>query len=114
MTSPSPNPADRRQAGRITLACPALIEFPGLGRIQGRLVNLSTLGALVALPHELPLGSELTLTLALPDDPDPLVLRGMVVRHVRLDPAGNPAIGLSFLALTTLARRRIEGLVFAG
>ena len=81
---------------------------PGHAPERGRLINLSTDGALVLMSNLPPVGSVLRLTLQLADDAE---LIGTVRVRSRLPGRGN---GVAFLSLTPEHRKAVEALIQRG
>lgn len=53
-------------------------------------------------------GTMLFLSFALPGHKRPIRVTGEVVRHARGNPTGDPGVGVRFVGLSELARKRLE------
>ena len=76
-------------------------------------LNVSEGGLFVATHHARPVGSRLEIRLALPDEPEPLVIL-TEVRWVRVhndDSEASPGLGLRFVGLSAEAEARIQAFV---
>ena len=104
--------AERRSAERVAVRCPAVARVAGLPEMDGEVVNLSTLGLLIALPVELPLGVEIRVRIALPDGEAPAEVLGMVVRRSRRED-DVVETGLGLISPTASAARRLSAFAFA-
>jgi hypothetical protein len=103
--------AERRRHDRIPIRFPVAVRASGIA-CRGVTINLSASGVLLALPIRIPLGDELTLSLELPDEAPPLVLRAFPLR-IDSPAAGAPfRTALHFLLPGGTEMRRIRKLVY--
>ncbi len=102
---------DRRGAERAPIECPVNFvseeRLNDWSKIEGTLCDLSKTGCQIFSPRPPAQGTQITLTLLLPDGLPPLRLIGTTVRHVR-----GRVFGAEFLALTPEERRRLQALIF--
>ena len=85
---------NRRRGRRVTVSLPITLTTSE-GTHPGTTRNISLLGALVELDKELPLGTPVTSTVALPNG-IPVEVKGLVVRSEPLPPSGRFGIGVFF------------------
>lgn len=102
---------ERRREGRGEVRCPARLRIPAMGTIYATVLNVSTMGLLVASPVDVPLGIEIRITVELPDGEPPLDLVGMAVRK-NPDGTGCQA-GFCLMSPPESARRRLQAVVYA-
>ncbi len=115
MTRPSDVLINRRGAERIPLRCPVEVLNQRHGHVRGMLLNLSSGGAMLALPCELPLGVELQVVLHLTDGLPPLQLTALGLRAEK-GPMGAPPVkfGVNFILPPADAVQRIRALIYGG
>ncbi|HJT19512.1 MAG TPA: PilZ domain-containing protein [Nitrospira sp.] len=102
---------DRRGAERAPIECPVSFtseeRFDDWSKAEGTLCDLSKTGCQISTFRPPLQGSQITLTLLLPDGLPPMRLIGTTVRHVR-----GRVFGAEFLPLTPEERRRLQTLIF--
>ncbi|HEY6084524.1 MAG TPA: PilZ domain-containing protein [Nitrospira sp.] len=76
-------------------------------KTEGTLADLSKTGCHIQTPHPPPVGSKITLTLALDDDLPPLCLAGTTVCRIT-----DSGFGATFPALSLEERKRIQAVIF--
>jgi PilZ domain len=96
---------DRRGAPRANADWPVVLETFERGVIDGHVVDISTSGARVRAPADLPVGAAVTLRITLPRGAHRLEV---VARVARRDPEG---LALDFIGLPETEARRVEPLV---
>lgn len=104
---------ERRRAPRASIRGPVKVFGPRT--VSGSLKDISSGGLFVqTAPPLLPVGTEVTLRFALPDDPRELEASGEIRYHSHL-PAfdGGAGFGLRFIRLPYEARARIDAFVQA-
>lgn len=99
---------ERRAVERFTVRCPVDV-FVGEDSIRGQLLNLSATGALVALPCMVDLGTEIRLSVELPDEVHRLELFAMVIRKAGVSPV---RLGLTFILPPADVVARIRTLIY--
>jgi hypothetical protein len=104
---------NRRRDERIPLRCPVEVEGTAYGTLRGMVLNLSSHGALIALPCLVPLGAEWRIKLFLPDNPQPLELAAIGLRIETGPNSAPPAkVGLNFIMPTAEQIQRIRELIY--
>ncbi len=101
-------PRERRTVERFAFRCPVDISTDDI-QLRGQLLNLSATGALIALPAEISLGSEVKLRIELPGDGPPLELFAMVIRKTSNHPL---RLGVTFILPPPEVVARIRGLIY--
>lgn len=106
------NGFELRRHPRVETSVAGVINLDAPLHVQ--VANLSISGALLALsdappPDSLKLGAEISLNLLLPDIPENIAVRAVIVRFAApLEPRG---IGVRFVDLDPVAELRLEGLI---
>jgi hypothetical protein len=115
MTFPTGVLINRRSSERMPLRCPVEVLNQRHGNIRGMLINLSSGGAMMALPCELTLGVELQIVLHLPDGLPALELTAISLRAEK-GPNGAPPVklGVNFILPPAEAVQRIRSLIYGG
>lgn len=113
MTLPTGVLVNRRGAERIPLRCPVEAIGQKHGTVRGMLLNLSSTGAMVAMPCDLPLGVDLQIVFYLPDGLPPLALSCLGLRADRGPNSAPPVrIGLNFIMPAPDAVQRVRALIY--
>ncbi len=86
---------ERRRHERIPIRFRAVSRDAAGNAVRGLSINLSSSGLLAAFPVELPLGEEVSLTLALPDGAGSVEVRALPLR-VEAPPSGGPPFRIAF------------------
>ncbi len=102
--------ARRRRAWRVPLESPVVIHRDGASQSrEGRVINLSTEGALVAVGAPVAVGEMLILYLSLPGEHEHAIA-ARVVRHEEGDP---PCYGVRFATVSPEARQALTRFMWA-
>ena len=91
----------QRRAPRLTVRLPVRVhseDSAAAFKAMGQTENVSTGGMLIrARRRQFPVNTLLRFELDLPDDPDPVSGRGLVVRHTQEDRDGIRGVGIQFM-----------------
>ncbi len=102
--------ARRRRTWRVSLESPVAICRDGAVQShEGRVINLSTEGALVAASAPIAVGEMITLYLALPGEPE----HAIATRVVRREEGEPPRFGVRFAAVSPEARQSLTRFMWA-
>ncbi|WP_374256638.1 PilZ domain-containing protein [Aquabacterium sp.] len=71
---------DARLVPRINVAWRARVLIEGDGFLEGRVLNVSVQGACLRLDHAFPIGTRLTIALAVPNPDDRTKTQGVVLQ----------------------------------